>query len=92
MARWVVHHLDKPDSGDIRAATRPAHLDYLEQFDIEIGGPLLDGDGNMCGSLIVVDLPDLESAQQFAADDPYNQAGLFAHSSVHGINTVTWPA
>tara|TARA_A100001011_G_scaffold371434_1_gene428750 strand:+ start:956 stop:1120 length:165 start_codon:yes stop_codon:yes gene_type:complete len=31
----------------------------------------------MIGSLIVLDANSLEEAKQFAANDPYSQAGLF---------------
>ncbi len=91
MPRWVVHHLDKPDSTELRAATRPAHVEYLAGFPVELGGPLLDDDGNMCGSCIIVDLPDRATADAFAANDPYQLAGLFANSSVHQLHTVMWP-
>ena len=51
---FVIHAIDRSDAGSLRAHTRPAHLDYLGGFDITFGGPMLDDDGAMCGSLIVV--------------------------------------
>ena len=53
---FVIHALDRPDAGDLRASTRERHLDYLAGFDVVFGGPLLDDEGEMCGSLIVVDV------------------------------------
>ena len=41
-------------------------------------GPLLNDAGTgMVGSLLVLDLPDRDAADAFAASDPYAKAGLF---------------
>lgn len=89
--RWCIHCEDKPDSLELRQATRPAHVEYLGQFDITVAGPLLDADGNMCGSCIFLEAPDRAAAEAFAANDPYNKAGLFARVSVQEFMTVRWP-
>jgi uncharacterized protein YciI len=89
--RFVIHAKDKPDSLAIRQATRPAHLDYMSGFEILVGGPLLDPDGQMCGSCIVLEAESLEAAEAFAAGDPYRAAGLFESVSIHEFKTVTWP-
>ncbi|KIN65779.1 YciL protein [Sulfitobacter noctilucae] len=31
----------------------------------------------MCGSMLVLDLPDMAAAEAWAAEDPYAKAGLF---------------
>lgn len=72
--------LDKPQSADLRARNRPAHLEHLESRRAQIlaAGPLLSDDGQTpVGSLLVMEFADLEAARAFAAEDPYNQAGLF---------------
>jgi uncharacterized protein YciI len=38
---------------------------------------MLDGDGNMCGSLLILEVPDMAAAEAWAASDPYSKAGLF---------------
>ncbi len=69
---------DKPDALHIRQENRDAHIHYLEKSSgIDYAGPFLDEDGNMCGSLLILDVPDLESAQRWADNDPYAKAGLF---------------
>ena len=88
---FVIHAKDKPDSLSIRQATRAAHLDYLVQFDTPVGGPLLDADGNMCGSCIVLDVPDRAAAEAFVAGDPYGHAGLFETIDVNEFMKVAWP-
>lgn len=70
---------DAPGALQTRMANRDAHLGYIAETGVvEMAGPLLDADGAMCGSLIVLDLPDLKAAHDWAANDPYNKAGLFS--------------
>jgi uncharacterized protein YciI len=78
---FVIHCTDRPDSADVRAANRRAHLAHLERYASSIlaGGPLLGEDGaSPVGSLLVMEFPDRAAAERFAADDPYAKAGLFA--------------
>jgi uncharacterized protein YciI len=74
---------DKPDSLELRLATRPAHLAYMKGFEeqgrVAAGGPLMGPDGKPNGSLIVLDVAGFEDARAFAAGDPYAKAGLFAN-------------
>ena len=78
MAYFVLTCFDKQDSLALRLATRPAHLVYIESFpNLKLGGPLLDDDGSPMGSLFIIETDDREGAADFAANDPYAQAGLF---------------
>ena len=88
---FVIHAIDRPNSLDLRMATRPAHLEFLSDFDTPVGGPLLDDDGQMCGSCIVLDVPDRAAAEAFVENDPYARAGLFESVQVHEFKKVSWP-
>lgn len=79
---------DKPGALDIRKATRPAHVAYLKETNVVQAGPLLDAAGEMCGSLLILDMPDLAAAEAWAAGDPYAAAGLFARVQVRPWNRV----
>jgi uncharacterized protein len=80
---------DKPGALEIRKENRPAHLDYLNSTDLVAqAGPLLDADGGMIGSLIILDVPDLEAAQSWAENDPYAKAGLFQSVTLTHWNRV----
>ena len=69
---------DKPGHLELRKATRAAHVEYLKASGaIAMAGPLLDANGEMCGSLLIVEVEDMAAAEAFAAGDPYGQAGLF---------------
>jgi uncharacterized protein YciI len=80
---FVITAMDRPDSGALRVATRPAHFDYARATGaVKLGGPFLDEAGEMIGSLILIEAADLAEAQRWQADDPYARAGLFAHAEV----------
>jgi uncharacterized protein YciI len=69
----------KPGALQIRLDTREAHLAYIKETGVvEMAGPFLDESGQMCGSMIVLDVADLAAARAWAENDPYNKAGLFA--------------
>ncbi len=88
---FVIYAIDRPDSFELRKATRAAHLEFLADFDTPVGGPLLDTDGQMCGSCVVLDVPDRAAAQEFVANDPYAKAGLFESVQLHEFMKVSWP-
>ncbi len=70
---------DKDGALDVRMENRPAHVEYLKSTDhVHLAGPLIDTDGGMCGSMIVLDVPDMATAEAWAANDPYAKAGLFS--------------
>jgi uncharacterized protein YciI len=80
---FVVTAVDKENSLSLRMATREAHFAYARETGvIKLGGPFLDADGGMAGSLIVFEAADLDAAKAWHANDPYVKAGLFAHSDV----------
>jgi uncharacterized protein YciI len=76
---FVLVCTDKPKSLDLRLASRPAHLAYLETYTDRIvqAGALLDADGRAAGSLLMIDVADAAEAAGFAEADPYARAGLF---------------
>lgn len=69
---------DKPGALEVRLANREAHVAYLKASDcIHLAGPMMNEDGEMCGSMIVLDVDDMAQAQAWADGDPYAKAGLF---------------
>ena len=70
---------DKPNSLDLRLATRPVHVKYLESLGdtLKTAGPFTSDDGSPNGSLVIVDVPDRSAAESIATSDPYAKAGLF---------------
>ena len=89
---------DVPDSLEKRLATRPAHLERLnalrDQGRLILAGPhpAIDtedpGEAGFSGSLIVADFNSLDDAQAWAADDPYQRAGVYASVTVKPFKKV----
>ncbi len=81
---------DRPGGLDLRMATRPAHLAYLERERARImsGGALLDAEGKPSGSLLVIEAADRAEVEAFAAADPYARAGLFEGTVIRPFRQV----
>ena len=83
MPLFVISWMDKPGHLPVRMANREAHLDYVRETGVvRLGGPFLDANGEMCGSMIIIEADDLEMAHAWHALDPYRSAGLFETSEV----------
>jgi uncharacterized protein len=89
---------DREDSLDWRSQTRPEHLQRLEALRdagrLILAGPhpAIDsedpGHAGFTGSLIVAEFPDLQSAQAWAAADPYTIRGVFSEVQVKPFKKV----
>lgn len=79
MTLYVLFCVDKPNSLSVRMAAREAHLAYVRGFGdkLRLGGPMLDDNGDMAGSLIVMEAETRAEAEAFNAQDPYTLAGLW---------------
>ena len=72
---------DKPDSDDLRAKIRPAHIAYLEaNLDklIAAGAKMADDGVTATGSLYVIDTDSRTEAESFVAEDPFMREGVFS--------------
>lgn len=89
---------DVDDSLEKRLAARPAHLErlntLLDEGRLLLAGPhpTIDtedpGEAGFSGSLIVAEFKSLEDAEAWAADDPYQQAGVYASVTVKPFKKV----
>ena len=80
---------DKPGALQIRVDNRPAHLAYIAATGVvEMAGPVLDTEGKMMGSLIILSVDSVQAAQDWAAGDPYGKAGLFGEVVIRPWNKV----
>ena len=70
---------DRPGHLKTRLENRDAHLAYgRASGKLVMAGPFLDEAGDMCGSLLILEVDDMAEARAFAAEDPYALAGLFS--------------
>ncbi len=89
---FVIHMLDKPGSLQVRLDNRPAHKEYVAAIAhrLAFAGPLLDEQGAMTGSVIVIEFEDRQALLQWLAGEPYTLLGLYADVQVHGTKSY-WP-
>ena len=91
MPLFVMTGMDRRDGLDIRKATRPAHLEWIDGLGdwVKLAGPLLSDDGERpIGSLIIIEAADLDGARSVFAADPYALAGLWAEQTVRPFTQV----
>ena len=85
---YAISSEDKPLSLKKRLAARPSHLARLEELKnhgrLLVAGPhpAIDnenaGDYGFTGSLIIAEFDSLNSANIWAADDPYVKEGVYS--------------
>lgn len=74
---YVIHAYDHTDADalDRRMAVRPAHLDYVrelkEKNQFILGGALLNPDGQMIGSMLLLNLETEDQLNEYLKTDPY---------------------
>ncbi|MBF9042719.1 YciI family protein [Rhodobacterales bacterium HKCCE4037] len=69
---------DKPGHLQTRLDNRDAHLAYgRDSGKLVMAGPFLNEAGEMCGSLLIIEVETMQEAHDFAESDPYAKAGLF---------------
>lgn len=86
---FIIYCIDRPDVAAIRAATMPAHREYLaaQPIDVVMSGPLTNDAGDtVTGSLFMVEAPDRSAVERFQAADPFFQAGIWATSEIHAFS------
>jgi uncharacterized protein YciI len=95
---YAIISQDAADSLSKRMATRPAHVERLEQLRDEgrliLAGPhpAIDsedpGPAGFTGSLVVAEFDSLEDARQWADADPYLTAGVYERITVKPFKKV----
>jgi uncharacterized protein len=82
---FFVYGQDRTGAGPGLAELTEAHWSYMDRFAgrLILRGPTLSGDGaEHTGSVHVVDLDDRAAADQFATEEPFWRAGLYAGLTV----------
>ncbi|MCA0870471.1 YciI family protein [Seohaeicola saemankumensis] len=76
---------DKAGALQTRKDNRADHLAYIEATGVVAqAGPLIV-DGEMAGSLVILNVDSMDAAQEWANNDPYAKAGLFS-----GVELIEW--
>lgn len=95
---YSVSSQDVENSLEKRLSARPAHLARLDalkqQGRLLLAGPhpAIDsetpGEAGFTGSLVIAEFDSLDIAQQWADEDPYIDAGVYAHVTVKPFKKV----
>jgi uncharacterized protein YciI len=82
---FLILRKDRPGRLDVRLENYAKHLAYLgpHKSKLVVGGPTLGAgtgtnDQDMTGSFLIVEAADWDEVKNFVANDPFEQAGLFA--------------
>jgi uncharacterized protein YciI len=69
------------DAQSRRNGVRPTHLDSIQPLveggNVLVGGAILDGEGGMVGSVLIVDFDTREELDAWLAKDPYTIGGVW---------------
>ena len=83
MPLFALTCIDKENGLATRMGARQDHLAWVGATGmLKLGGPFLDEAGDMAGSLMIIEAPDLAAAKAFNAEDPYTKAGLWAQVDI----------
>ena len=92
MPLFTYRGIDGPRGLELRKTKRELHLAHLgaaaDAGRVRFAGPLVDAEGQPCGSLVVFEADDLASARAFAESDPYLTEGVFERVEVHETKAV----
>lgn len=81
--QYIIHAYDHTDSDalDRRMAARPAHLAYVGELKAKdqfvLGGALLDPDGKMIGSMLMLNMETEDQLNEYLKNDPYIVQGVW---------------
>ena len=90
---YMIYGVDGPDADQIRDEHRDSHFAYLaENEDILVlgGATLADESDARTGSLLVIHVASRADADNFAAGEPFNKAGLFKSYTVTRMRRGQW--
>ena len=88
--QFLVKAYDGEGMLEKRMEVRPRHLEGLKKLGKHIvcAGGLLDGNGKMKGSALVLDLPDREALDEYLKNEPYVTEHVWDKIDVEVMNVV----
>ena len=88
--QFLVKAYDGPNMLEKRMAVRPRHLEGMKALGKQIiaAGGLLDEDGKMKGSALIMEFPDRAALDDYLAGEPYVVEGVWQKIVVEPMNVV----
>lgn len=87
---------DRNEAGTLekRLASRTEHMDGLRLMKADgrvvDGGAMLDGQGNMVGSVMLLYFPDRAALDEYLAREPYSRDGVWGDVEIIEVRRVDW--
>jgi len=90
MMQFVVKALDGEGMLEKRMEVRPLHIEGMKKLGSHIicAGGLLDDEGKMKGSVLVVQFESREALDDYLAQEPYVKANVWQKIEVERINVA----
>ena len=88
--QYMIRALDGENMLEKRLEVRQVHLDNLSSIKGKIlcAGGLLDEEGTMKGSALVIDFESPEARQDYLDSEPYTKSGVWQDVETHRMNVV----
>jgi len=88
--QFLVKAYDGPDMLEKRMAVRPCHLEGMKKLGKQIicAGGLLDEDGKMKGSALVMEFENRAALDEYLKNEPYVIEGVWQKIDVEVMNVV----
>ena len=88
--QFLVKAYDGPDMLEKRMEVRPRHLEGMKALGKQIicAGGLLDEEGRMKGSALVMEFPNKAALEEYLKNEPYVVEGVWQKIGVEPMNVV----
>ena len=88
--QFMIKALDVENKLAKRMEVRPRHLDGIEKLRSHIicAGGLLDNEGKMKGSVLILDFPSRDDLDSYLASEPYVVEQVWAKIEIETMNVV----
>jgi len=92
MKQYVIKAYDGEGKLDKRMEVRPRHFEGMEKMKEHIlcAGGMLDDDGKMIGSLLVIEFENREQLDEYLAHEPYVVEHVWERIEVERMNVVIY--
>ncbi len=92
MKQFVIKAYDGEGKLDKRMEVRPRHIEGMEKMKEHIlcAGGMLDDDGKMIGSLLVIEFENREQLDEYLAHEPYVVEHVWERIEVERMNVVIY--
>ena len=90
---YIIYQEDGPGSAALREEHKPAHFAYLEEHKdiLVLGGAMLADDGvERIGSVLILNVPNKETAERFSENEPLRKAGTFKSVKITRMRRGQW--